>query len=212
MEHEVVPEPGREVQLREVISHLLMVLDPLAAWYLLTRTSRKSMTLRAQGQAVDGPDDEVSFPCTKRSSTSLSKIIPTDLRDLGCSGVAWPEQRPPALRSSSSAAPAAFANTNTLFRPTRAAPTPSSKTSNWIQYRQRVVPTAIRSAKSQQNPRPSRNAADRDRAGTEKSANAPGPYSLIRTSCPCTRKCVKNTPKPATTPSLRGAKPPSPST
>ena len=93
MEHEVVPEPGREVQLREVISHLLTVPDPLAAWYLLTRTSRKSMTLRAQGQAVDGPDDEVSFPCTKRSSTSLSKIIPTDLRDLGCSGVAWPEQR-----------------------------------------------------------------------------------------------------------------------
>ena len=73
------------------------------------------MTLRAQGQAVDGPDDEVSFPCTKRSSTSLSKIIPTDIRDLGCSGVAWPEQRPPALRSSSSAAPA-FANKNTFFR------------------------------------------------------------------------------------------------
>ena len=116
MEHEVVTEPRREVQLREVISHLLTVLDPLAAWYLLTRTSRKSMTLRAQGQAVDGPDDEVSFPCTKRSSTSLSKIIPTDLRDLGCSGVAWPEKRPPALRSSSSAAPAAFANKNTFFR------------------------------------------------------------------------------------------------
>ena len=55
MEHEVVPEPGREVQLREVISHLLTVPDPLAAWYLLTSTSRKSMTLRAQGQAVDGP-------------------------------------------------------------------------------------------------------------------------------------------------------------
>ena len=58
MEHEVATEPGREVQLSEVISHLLTVLDPPAAWYLLTRTSRKSMTLRAQGQAVDGPDDE----------------------------------------------------------------------------------------------------------------------------------------------------------
>ena len=116
MEHEGVQEPGRAVPLHARISHLLMVLDPLAAWYLLTRTSRKSMTLRAQGQAVDGPDDEVSFPCTKRSSTSLSKIIPTDLRDLGCSGVAWPEKRPPALRSSSSAAPAAFANKNTFFR------------------------------------------------------------------------------------------------
>ena len=115
MEHGVATAPGREVQLREVISHLLTVLDPLAAWYLLTRTSRKSMTLRAQGQAVDGPDDEVSFPCTRRSSISLSKIIPMDLRDLGCSRVAWPEQRPPALRSSSSAAPAAFANKNTFF-------------------------------------------------------------------------------------------------
>ena len=115
MEHEVATEPGREVQLSEVISHLLTVLDPLAAWYLLTRTSRKSMTLRAQGQAVDGPDDEVSFSCTRTSSISLSKIIPTDVRDLGCSGVAWPEKRPPALRSSSSAAPAAFANKNTFF-------------------------------------------------------------------------------------------------
>ena len=114
MEHEVATEPGREVQLSEVISHLLTVLDLLAAWYLLTRTSRKSMTLRAQGQAVDGPDDEVSFSCTRTSSTSLSKIIPTDIRDLGCSRVAWPEQRPPALRSSSSAAPA-FANKNTFF-------------------------------------------------------------------------------------------------
>ena len=75
------------------------------------------MTLRAQGQAVDGPDDEVSFPCTRRSSISLSKIIPMDLRDLGCSRVAWPEQRPPALRSSSSAAPAAFANKNPFFPP-----------------------------------------------------------------------------------------------
>ena len=74
------------------------------------------MTLRAQGQAVDGPDDVVSFTCTRRSSTSLRKIIPTDIRDLGCSMVAWPEQRPPALRSSSSAAPAAFANKNTFFR------------------------------------------------------------------------------------------------
>ena len=50
------------------------------------------MTLRAQGQAVDGPDDEVSFSCTRTSSSSLSKIIPTDIRDLGCSGVAWPER------------------------------------------------------------------------------------------------------------------------
>ena len=116
MEHEVVTEPRREVQLREVISHLLTVLDPLAAWYLLTSSSFISTDLRAQGQAVDGPDDEVSFPCTRRSSISLSKIIPTDTRDLGCSRVAWPEQRPPALRSSSSAAPAAFANKNTFFR------------------------------------------------------------------------------------------------
>ena len=102
--------------LREVISHLLTVLDPLAAWYLLTRSSFISTDLRAQGQAVDGPDDEVSSSGTKRSSISLRKIIPTDTRDLGCSGVAWPEQRPPALRSSSSAAPAAFANKNTFFR------------------------------------------------------------------------------------------------
>ena len=116
MEHEVVPEPGREVQLREVISLLLTVLDPLAVWHSLMRPSCKSTFLRAQGQAVDGPDDEVSFSCTRTSSTSLSKIIPTDLRDLGCSGVAWPEKRPPALRSSSSAAPAAFANKNTFFR------------------------------------------------------------------------------------------------
>ena len=117
MEHEVVTEPRREVQLREVISHLLTVLDPLAAWYLLTRTSRKSMTLRAQGQAVDGPDDVVSFTCTRRSSTSLSKIIPTDIRDLGCSRVAWPEQRPPALRSSSSAAPAMHELSQPFFSP-----------------------------------------------------------------------------------------------
>ena len=116
MEHEVVPEPGREVQLREVISLLLTVLDPLAVWHSLMRPSCKSTFLRAQGQAVDGPDDEVSFSCTRTSSISLSKIIPTDVRDLGCSGVAWPEQRPPALRSSSSAAPAAFANKNTFFR------------------------------------------------------------------------------------------------
>ena len=116
MEHEVVTEPRREVQLREVISHLLTVLDPLAAWYLLTRSSFISTDLRAQGQAVDGPDDEVSSSGTRRSSISLRKIIPTDIRDLGCSGVAWPEQRPPALRSSSSAAPAAFANKNTFFR------------------------------------------------------------------------------------------------
>ena len=115
MEYEVVTEPGREVQLREVISHLLTVLDPLAAWYLLTMSSFISTDLRAQGQAVDGPDDEVSSSGTKRSSISLRKIIPTDTRDLGCSGVAWPEQRPPALRSSSSAAPAAFANKNTFF-------------------------------------------------------------------------------------------------
>ena len=115
MEHEVVTEPRREVQLREVISHLLTVLDPLAAWYLLTRSSFISTDLRAQGQAVDGPDDEVSSLGTTRSSISLRKIIPTDIRDLGCSGVAWPEQRPPALRSSSSAAPAAFANKNTFF-------------------------------------------------------------------------------------------------
>ena len=115
MEHEVVPEPGREVQLREMISHLLTVLDPLAAWYLLTMSSFISTDLRAQGQAVDGPDDEVSSSGTTRSSISLRKIIPTDIRDLGCSGVAWPEQRPPALRSSSSAAPAAFANKNTFF-------------------------------------------------------------------------------------------------
>ena len=116
MEHEVVPEPGREVQLREMISHLLTVLDPLASWYLLARSSFISTDLHAQGQAVDGPDDEVSSSGTKRSSISLRKIIPTDTRDLGCSGVAWPEQRPPALRSSSSAAPAAFANKNTFFR------------------------------------------------------------------------------------------------
>ena len=116
MEHEVVTEPRREVQLREVISHLLTVLDPLAAWYLLTMSSFISTDLRAQGQAVDGPDDEVSSSGTKRSSISLRKIIPTDIRDLGCSRVAWPEQRPLALRSSSSAAPAAFANKNTFFR------------------------------------------------------------------------------------------------
>ena len=73
------------------------------------------MTLRAQGQAVDGPDNEVSSSGTKRSSISLRKIIPTDIRDLGCSRVAWPEQRTLALRSSSSAAPAAFANKNTFF-------------------------------------------------------------------------------------------------
>ena len=115
MEHEVVTEPRRDVQLREVISHLIAVLDPLAAWYLLTRSSFISTDLRAQGQAVDGPDDEVSSSGTTRSSISLRKIIPTDIRDLGCSRVAWPEQRPPALRSSSSATPAAFANKNTFF-------------------------------------------------------------------------------------------------
>ena len=84
MEHEVVTEPGREVQLREVISHLMTVLDPLAAWYLLTRSSFISTDLRAQGQAVDGPDDEVSSLGTTRSSISLRKI-PEPPR--------WPNQR-----------------------------------------------------------------------------------------------------------------------
>ena len=53
MEHEVVQEPGREVQLHEMISHLLTALHPLASWYLLTRSSFISTDLRAQGQAVD---------------------------------------------------------------------------------------------------------------------------------------------------------------
>ena len=53
MEHEVVPEPGREVQLREVISHLLMVLDPLAVWYLLGLSAPLSPAFAQEANAED---------------------------------------------------------------------------------------------------------------------------------------------------------------